>query len=180
MPDELDLTHYRGHGLQPGEELLPELTTAVPAPPMDEQVLMSLAEMGFNIESCKRALFFTKNTGLEAAMQWLMEHIADADFNDVFVPPGTGVSGGAAAAASNQFVADPASVEQLMAMGFSEVQVKLALKETANNLERAAEYIFTNQAQLEVLEASSIGVEQMQQDEEVAAPPPFDHKGSSK
>lgn len=177
MPDELDLTCRRGCGLQPSESPLPDVTNEVTVPPMDEEVLSKLVQMGFNVESCKRALFFTKNSGLELALQWLMDHIADSDFNHVFVPPGTGPFKPAKA---DQFVADPASVEQLMAMGFSEVQVKLALKETDNNLERAAEFIFTNPAKLEALEASSIGVEQMQQDDESAAPPPFDHKGSSK
>lgn len=177
IPDELDLSALRGHGLQPGEKPLPELTADVPAPPMDPQVLASLAEMGFNAESCKRAVFFTKNTGVEPATQWLFEHMADADFTDPFVPPGTKPP---AARAADAFVANAQSVEQLVAMGFPETQVRLALKETANDVERAAEYIFTNQAQLEILEACSIGVDEqpMQQDEPTAAPL-FDNKAGS-
>lgn len=186
VPDVLDLAEWRGAGLQPGETLLPELEVAVPAPPMDAQVLQSLTEMGFNVESCKRAVFFTKNSGLENATQWLMEHIADSDFNDVFVPPGTAPP--AKKKTTAKFVADPASVEQLVAMGFSDTQVRLALKECDNSLERAAEYIFTNQAQLETLEASLIGVEEeadeeMQLDNEAAgstsSETQFDHKGAS-
>lgn len=42
IPDELNLEHLRGHGLQPNEVPLPELTAEVPAPAMDETVIMSL------------------------------------------------------------------------------------------------------------------------------------------
>lgn len=45
--------------------------------------------MGFPQPACERALFFTKNTGMESATNWIMEHIADADVADPFVPPGT-------------------------------------------------------------------------------------------
>lgn len=107
--------------------------------------------MGFNIESCKRAVFFTKNTGLENASQWLMEHITDFDFNDPFIPPGTKVS--------SQFTPDPVCVEQLQAMGFTDVQIRVALKETNNNVEQAAEYIFTHQMEIDTVEASTIGVD---------------------
>lgn len=44
--------------------------------------------MGFPFEAVKRAMFFTKNSGLEAATNWMMEHMADSDFADPFVPPG--------------------------------------------------------------------------------------------
>jgi ubiquitin carboxyl-terminal hydrolase 5/13 len=50
-------------------------------------------EMGFPIEACKKAVFFTDNQGLEAATNWLMQHVADNDFADPFVPPGTQSSG---------------------------------------------------------------------------------------
>lgn len=107
--------------------------------------------MGFNVESCKRAVFFTKNSGLENATQWLMEHITDFDFNDPFIPPGTKVSA--------SFTPDPSAVEMLQAMGFTDVQIRVALKETNNNVERAAEYIFTHQMEIDNVEASTIGVD---------------------
>lgn len=47
--------------------------------------------MGFPLEACKRSMFFTNNTGLESATQWIMEHITDSDFSDPFVPPGTDI-----------------------------------------------------------------------------------------
>lgn len=93
VPDELDLSSLRAEPRRDGEELLPEIAgQPPPLPPMDEQVLEQLVQMGFPPESCKKAIFFTKNTGVENATQWIMEHITDADFSDPFVPPGTDVS----------------------------------------------------------------------------------------
>lgn len=133
--------------------------------------------MGFNIESCKRAVFFTKNSGLENATQWLMEHITDFDFNDPFIPPGTNVS-----QQQQQFTADPVCVEQLQAMGFTDVQIRVALKETNNNVEQAAEYIFTHQMEIDTVEASTIGVDVSPDTNAPAAPDTDrqDRAGSSK
>jgi ubiquitin carboxyl-terminal hydrolase 5/13 len=33
--------------------------------------------MGFPIEACKKAVFNTNNSGLESAMNWVMEHMED-------------------------------------------------------------------------------------------------------
>lgn len=77
IPDVLDLSALRSTGLQPNEELLPELDRAPPQPEYDEQVIAQLAAMDFPIEACKRALFYTKNSGIEPAIQWIMEHLTD-------------------------------------------------------------------------------------------------------
>jgi len=50
-------------------------------------------EMGFPLEACKKAAYFTDNQGLEAATNWVMQHVGDNDFSDPFVPPGTQSSG---------------------------------------------------------------------------------------
>lgn len=89
MPDMLDLSSLRGNGLQDGEELLPQIDgTETPPLVYDNVILNQLADMGFPLESCKRALYFTENRGLEDATNWLMEHVADSDIADPFVPPG--------------------------------------------------------------------------------------------
>ncbi len=44
--------------------------------------------MGFPPNACQKALFFTNNSGVEAATQWVMEHITDPDFSDPLVQPG--------------------------------------------------------------------------------------------
>lgn len=95
MPDILDLSTLRGSGLQPTEELLPETVSAAPPPPVyDSAILNQLTDMGFPPEPCKKALYFTENRGLEAATNWLMEHIADSDFEVPFVPPGMSIRPG--------------------------------------------------------------------------------------
>ena len=74
---------------------------------LDEGVVMQLASMGFDIEGCKRAVFHTHNQGtsihrtipfrcmafdlylcsflcclgVEPAMQWVLEHMADPGMN---------------------------------------------------------------------------------------------------
>ena len=44
---------------------------------IDEGVVAQLVEMGFNVEGCKKAVFNTNNSGVEAAMNWVMEHMGD-------------------------------------------------------------------------------------------------------
>lgn len=46
MPDEIDFASLRGNGLQSDEELLPEPDNPPPMPPMDEDVLKQLVDMG--------------------------------------------------------------------------------------------------------------------------------------
>ncbi|KAF5292902.1 hypothetical protein FQR65_LT11154 [Abscondita terminalis] len=141
MPDSLDLNAFRGRGQQPGEEPLPELVgTPPPVPDMDQGVLAQLQEMGFPTEACKRAIFFTHNSGVENASAWIMEHITDADFSDPFIPPGT---------ESLAFVPDPNALPLVMGMGFSQEQAIKALKATDNNVERAIDWIFSHQEELE-------------------------------
>lgn len=76
----------------------------------------------------------------------VMEHITDPDFSDPFVMPGVGANTGAA------FVADPNGLEMLMGMGFTDKQATKALKETQNNIERAADWIFSHQDELDAME----------------------------
>lgn len=102
MPDTLDLSFLRGHGLQSTETVLPEATTAPPTIAYDQALLRQLAEMGFPPEACKRALYFTENGGIEVASSWLMEHISDEDFSSPFVPPG--VDAGAVAGKFKKFL----------------------------------------------------------------------------
>lgn len=34
--------------------------------------------MGFPLEACRRAVYFTGNTGIDAATNWIMSHMDDA------------------------------------------------------------------------------------------------------
>ncbi|CAK9822790.1 Ubiquitin carboxyl-terminal hydrolase 5 [Anthophora retusa] len=146
MPDILDLSSLRGSGLQPTEELLPE-TAEAPQPIYDSVILNQLTDMGFPPEACKKALYFTENRDLEAATNWLMEHIGDTDFADPFVPPGIDVK-----PEKDKFMANEDAVNMVMGMGFTREQATKALKATDNNLERAADWIFSHQAELDALD----------------------------
>ncbi|XP_008209827.1 ubiquitin carboxyl-terminal hydrolase 5 isoform X2 [Nasonia vitripennis] len=146
MPDLLDLNFLRGNGLQPTEELLPE-SNAAPPIVYDQVLLGQLADMGFPVEACKRSLYFTENRGLDSATQWLMEHISDADFSDPFVPPGVDAKSDSAA-----FVPNKESLEMVMSMGFTKEQATKALKATNNNLERAADWVFSHSSELDTLD----------------------------
>ena len=145
MPDELELSSLRGGGLQPGEQELPEpagdQAAAAAAPQLDQAVIAQLAEMGFPVEACKRAVYSTQNSGVEPAMAWIMEHMTDADFASPFTVPGTQPAGGG-------FQADPDSVALIVSMGFTPAQAERALRETNNSVERAADWIFSHQSEL--------------------------------
>lgn len=96
--------------------------------------------VGFPPEACKRAVFHTGNTGLETATAWIMEHIADSDFTDPFIPPGT---------ESVEFIPNLDSLNMIISMGFTPEQATKALKATDNNVERAMDWIFSHQEELE-------------------------------
>lgn len=96
--------------------------------------------VGFPKEASKRAIFKTNNSGLENATQWIMEHIADSDFSDPFVPPGT-------ENASTPLC--PEAIPMITGMGFTEEQALKALKATNNNVERAVDWIFSHPSELD-------------------------------
>ena len=53
----------------------------------DPEIVRQLTDMGFSLEGCKKAAFHTKNAGVEAAMNWVLEHSGDPDFSFPFVNP---------------------------------------------------------------------------------------------
>ena len=88
MPDEVDMSRFHGvSSLQPGEEPM----AADPGPPavvIDAGLVAQLKDMGFAQEGSRRAVYHTNNSGVEAAVAWIMDHMGEADFNDPFVVPG--------------------------------------------------------------------------------------------
>ena len=44
---------------------------------MDEAVVSQLTEMGFPRARCVKAVVNTSNSGVDAAMQWLLSHMDD-------------------------------------------------------------------------------------------------------
>ncbi|XP_070502099.1 ubiquitin carboxyl-terminal hydrolase 5 [Chironomus tepperi] len=147
-PDELDISFLRGTGLLPNEEELPEMKNRPPSPQMDAEVLLSLQDMGFPLDACKKAVFFTKNTGLENATNWIMQHITDDDFSLPFVPPGH-------ENVQKEFIPDEEGLAMILSMGFTMKQATKALKATNNNTERAVDYIFSHKDEIDMEDEES-------------------------
>ncbi|KAM4636510.1 ubiquitin carboxyl-terminal hydrolase 5 isoform 1-T1 [Discoglossus pictus] len=170
VPDELDLSQFRGGGLQGGEEELPDVApplvtpddpkgslgfhgnddddsycsphfSSPTSPVLDESVVTQLIEMGFPAEACRKAVYYTGNSGAEAAMTWVMSHMDDPDFASPMVVSGSSTPAAVIAGA------DPPSEEHIatiISMGFSQEQAVRALRSTSNSLERAVDWIFSH------------------------------------
>ncbi|KKY23012.1 putative ubiquitin c-terminal hydrolase [Phaeomoniella chlamydospora] len=137
-----DMTTYMSHGLQRGEEELPEdassagtSNTFVP----NEIALSSLEAMGFPRVRCEKALHATGNSDPEAAMNWLFAHMEDPDIDE---PLNLGSSSGGISGLSE--AADPSKIDILADMGISAPQARKALKETGGNVERAIDWVFSH------------------------------------
>ncbi|XP_034950209.1 ubiquitin carboxyl-terminal hydrolase 5 [Chelonus insularis] len=144
MPDELDLSSLRGTGLQANEKLLPEVSSEIPTPVYNPILYSQLVDMGFPVEACKRALYFTENRGLEAATHWLLEHVMDSDFSEPFIPPGVADNSD-----NTQYKPNIEDLKCLLGFGFTESEATKALKATDNNVERAVDWIISHQHELD-------------------------------
>ncbi|KAI9810391.1 MAG: hypothetical protein M1827_006277 [Pycnora praestabilis] len=134
------LDSYKSSGLQDPEELLPEDANTGTAPKFlpDAGALNQLEVMGFPHIRSEKALHATGNADAEAAMNWLFAHMEDPDIDTPLDLSGSGGSGSGAPAA------DPEKIEMLGAMGFGPSQARKALKETAGDVERAVEWLFSH------------------------------------
>ena len=143
-PEVLDLTQYLAHGVQSGEVEMPAAvaesstsasapTAVVAAPEPDEDVIAQLMSMGFAENGCRKAAMTTSD--VEVAMNWILMHMDDPDFND---PPVSTATGGAGSASGTEL--SPAVLEAIgliTSMGYTESQAHAALKATDNNIERS-------------------------------------------
>ncbi|OQS07310.1 ubiquitin carboxyl-terminal hydrolase [Thraustotheca clavata] len=151
IPQTIRLGAYRSTGLQDNEQCLPEDSDggAADANQPDARLVSELMAMGFSENGCKRAVLATKNSSVEAAMEWVFAHMDDANFN---TPP-TPTAGSKAPTLSPEVVAN------LTAMGFNEKQVACALDHTNQDPDRAAEWLFSHMddldAQVQAFEAKS-------------------------
>ncbi|XP_043846709.1 ubiquitin carboxyl-terminal hydrolase 13 isoform X1 [Dromiciops gliroides] len=163
MPDLLDINHLRATGLQPGEEELPDIAPPIvipddpkdrlmnhymEPPEIDESSVMQLAEMGFPLEACRKAVYYTGNMGSEVAFNWIIGHMEEPDFAEPLCLPGFGGSLTMGATAFGAIGLDNHPPEEIVAiitsMGFQRNQAIQALKATNNNLERALDWIFSH------------------------------------
>jgi ubiquitin carboxyl-terminal hydrolase 5/13 len=153
VPFELDISALRATGLQPGEKELPEQPpqfSEPQQPQIDESLVQQLAEMGFAREGCRKAVYHTHNSGADAAMAWIFEHMGDPDFSDpLTLAPKT------ASTTSKEASYDEDSIVMLTSMGFTRNQALLGLKSTSGNLERAADWLFSHAHELDQLAIKS-------------------------
>lgn len=54
------------------------------APEIDEAAAMQLAEMGFPLEACRKAVYYTGNMGPEMAFNWIIAHMEEPGKMTVF------------------------------------------------------------------------------------------------
>ncbi|XP_052433819.1 ubiquitin carboxyl-terminal hydrolase 5 isoform X2 [Carassius gibelio] len=161
VPDTLDLSSLRAMGQQPGEELLPEVAppplmtpdVEVKAPVLDDSTVSQLCEMGFPLEACRKAVYYTGNTGIDAAMNWVMGHMEDPDFSAPLVYPGSSSAPGTTPTES----LPEEHLATIISMGFSRDQATRALRATNNVLERAVDWIFSHLDDLESMDVSEGG-----------------------
>jgi ubiquitin carboxyl-terminal hydrolase 5/13 len=151
MPEHLDLSSYKSPGPSDDEKPWVEEcgVATVPSVPgsglsplvPDETLVLQLMSMGFSENGCKRAAIATSNADVETSMNWIFEHMEDPDFNE---PISASV---APTAVSND--ASSEMIEIISSMGYTAEQAKAALKATDNNLERAADWIFSHMDDLD-------------------------------
>lgn len=143
MPESLNLTEWTSAGLQPGETLIPEGASGPvevdveAARAVEDALTMQLVSMGFGENGSRRAARNTATSAgdVEVAMNWVLEHMGDPDFDAPIEPLGKASAGTTPVPAGDSF--DPAAVEMLMSFGgFSETRVKKALRETGGDSER--------------------------------------------
>ncbi|NXP42206.1 UBP13 hydrolase, partial [Leiothrix lutea] len=115
---------------------------------IDESSVMQLAEMGFPLEACRKAVYYTGNLGAEVAFNWIIAHMEEPDFAEPLVIPAFGEVASSGAAALGAVGLDNQPPEEMVAiiisMGFQRNVAIQALKATNNNLERALEWIFSH------------------------------------
>ena len=147
VPDILDIEHLRSSGLKPGEVELPAGPTEAPLEP-DPTIVENLMGMGFSFDACRKAAYHTRNAGAEQAMEWIFGHMDDPDLNSPLVIEQP-------KPATSNVAVNQDDVQMLCAMGFTAKQATKALKKCDNNLERAADWIFSHADELDQEEPES-------------------------
>ena len=109
----------------------------------DEGLVEQLVSMGFSENGCRRAAVATSNTDADAAMNWILEHMDDADFNDPLPTSSTStsaVTGGTSETSSSASRLEgpevQSMIEMISSMGYTTDQATAALKATDFDIER--------------------------------------------
>ncbi|XP_055823453.1 ubiquitin carboxyl-terminal hydrolase 14 isoform X2 [Solanum dulcamara] len=136
VPETIDISSMRSNGIQPGEELLPDSAAGDGEQSIkllaDDDIVAQLVSMGFNLLHCQKAAINTSNSGVEAAMDWLLNHMNDPDID-------APISGNV----QNPDI-DQSKVDTLVSFGFEEKLARKALKASGGDVEKATEWIFSS------------------------------------
>jgi ubiquitin carboxyl-terminal hydrolase 5/13 len=198
VPDELDLTSFKTTGPVAGEDVLQQVdeeeevdntqakshssslandqnttNTSNNQTPIDEVALSQLMDMGFSLNSCKRALVAVGGNNVEAAMGWVFEHNMDPDFNDP-LPEDAAVATATTTSSTNNHTNSSTSnkgssdVDEGMVTSlvenlgcFTSDQVRYAMKECNNAPDRAADWLFSHMDDVDDIIASSLLKQQL-------------------
>ncbi|XP_030639717.1 ubiquitin carboxyl-terminal hydrolase 5 isoform X2 [Chanos chanos] len=141
------------HGNEEDDSLYSPLLCQSVSPVLDDSTVIQLCEMGFPLEACRKAVYYTGNTGIDAAMSWVMGHMEDPDFAAPLVLPGSSSAPGTTPTES----VSEEHLATIVSMGFSRDQATRALRATSNVLERAVDWIFSHLDDLESMDVSEGG-----------------------
>ncbi|XP_074593148.1 ubiquitin specific protease 5 [Brevipalpus obovatus] len=144
VPEILDLSKLRGKGPQPGEDILDEPAAspqqASPVLNIDPNHVSSIMEFGFSLNAAQRALLLTENSGVENAINWLLENSNNPILNDPLTERESSTP-----KRVETFVPDQTALDSLQNMGIPRDRATRALKETNNSVENAIEWIFSHE-----------------------------------
>jgi ubiquitin carboxyl-terminal hydrolase 5/13 len=159
MPFHLDISHLQAEGILEGEEELVETVssasagTAATTPSVfipDTSLVEQIMNMGFTENGAKRAAIATQNADVETVMNWVFEHMGDANFNDPINNSNEGKESGTSGGDGEGGVdlrskVNPDALVMLQSFGFSDEQAMAALLATDQNPERAADWLFSRE-----------------------------------
>lgn len=166
LPENLDLSAFRGTGIKEGEAPMPESSNApssssssatpssavavAPTVEFDEGLVAQLVSMGFSEWGSKKAAMVSSDP--DRAMAWIFEHMEDPDFNDPIVP--AAIAPGNQKNASGSSDPPSESIEMIVSMGYSRDVAKAALLANNNDLERSLDWIFSHTDDLDAAVAA--------------------------
>ena len=136
--EAFNLDAYKSSGLQASEDALADDIEAPRFTP-NEGLLEQMQMMGFPRTRAEKALYVTGNADAEVAMNWLFDHMDDADIDAPLELAATATSTTTSSSAVN-----PESISLLEAMGIGAPQARKALKETGGDVERAVDWVFSH------------------------------------
>eukprot|EP00884_Botryococcus_braunii_P007895 jgi/Botrbrau1/17106/Bobra.0157s0009.1 len=139
VPETLDLEFLRTPGPQPGERLQPEAASGEQSPmdtttaddSLSTMIVTELMSMGFSENGSRRAVAATKGGNTQVAMDWVLSHMEDPDFNDPLPAAGASTVG-------------EDELRSVMNMGFLADQAKAALIACDNNIAGAVDWLLSH------------------------------------